>query len=77
MGTKMHVGFPERCLEMYLYKFVQIGHKIVVIEQMETPDQMKERLGKDKSLGKRGERTLQRSVTDVVSKGTIVSSFLD
>jgi DNA mismatch repair ATPase MutS len=55
---------------------VQLGHKLVVVEQLETPDQMKDRLGREKSLGKRGERTLIRGITQVVSKGTIVS-FMD
>lgn len=77
MGTKMHTGFPEKSLEMYLYKFIQIGYKVVVVEQTETMDQMKERLVKEKNQGRKSQRTLNRSVTEVVSKGTIVSSYLD
>ena len=38
---------------------------------------MKERIGLDKSLGRRSERTLNRSVTEIISKGTIVSSMQD
>ena len=44
---------------------------------MQTVDQMKERIGLDKTLGRRSERTLNRNVTQVVSKGTIVSSMQD
>ena len=46
MGTKMHVGFPEKCLDKYTQEFVKMGFKIVVVEQLETPDQMKERMAK-------------------------------
>ena len=49
MGSKMHVGFPEKTLERYAHEFVQAGYKLVVVEQLETPDGMKERIAKQKS----------------------------
>ncbi len=73
MGNKMHVGFPEKCLEKYAHEFVQLGYKLVVVEQLETPDQMKERLNREKGEGKKAERTLQRGITQVLTKGTMVS----
>lgn len=42
----MHVGFPEKTLERYAHEFVQAGYKLVVVEQLETPDGMKERIAK-------------------------------
>jgi DNA mismatch repair ATPase MutS len=38
MGTKMHVGFPEKCLDKYTQELIRHGLKVVVVEQMETPD---------------------------------------
>lgn len=37
---------------------------------------MKERLSKDKNDGKKPEKTLQRGITQILTKGTIVS-FID
>ena len=48
----------------------------MVVEQLETPDQMKERMGRDRVSGKKAERTLMRGVTKIVTKGTIVN-FID
>lgn len=44
MGTKMHTGFPEKSLERYTNDLVSLGFKTVVVEQMETPDQMNDRI---------------------------------
>ena len=73
MGSKMHVGFPEKCLDKYAHEFVQLGYKLVIVEQLETPEQMKERMSKQRSQGKKTEKTLQRGVTQVLTKGTMVS----
>ena len=31
MGSKMHVGFPEKCLDKYSYEFVHLGLKLVIV----------------------------------------------
>lgn len=31
MGTKMHVGFPERSLDRYTQELVKHGYKVVVV----------------------------------------------
>lgn len=37
MGSKkLHVGFPEKVLDKYLAKLVNLGHKVAIIEQTET-----------------------------------------
>jgi DNA mismatch repair protein MSH6 len=48
---KLHVGFPEKALDKYLPKLVNIGYKVAVIEQTETPKQLEERLKVEKSRG--------------------------
>ena len=36
MGMKCKVGFPERCVQHYGSILVENGHKVAVIEQVET-----------------------------------------
>lgn len=31
MGTKMHTGFPEKCLEKYSNELVELGFKVVIV----------------------------------------------
>lgn len=52
---------------------MQLGYKLVIVEQLETPEQMKERMAKERGEGRKSEKTLQRGVTQVLTKGTIVS----
>ena len=39
----MHTGFPEKTLERYATKLVDLGYKVVVVEQVETAKKMQER----------------------------------
>lgn len=34
---KLHIGFPEKALDKYLHMLVNLGYKVAVIEQTETP----------------------------------------
>ena len=78
MGRKMHCGFPEKALERYADQLVGRGYKVAVIEQMETPKEMEERLKKNlKKSGKKEEKTIQRSLVEVMTKGTYVSANQD
>lgn len=70
---KCHVGFPERVLEKNSAKLVDLGYKVVVVEQTETPEQLKQR--NDASGGKK-EKAVNRAVTEVYSKGTFVDESL-
>jgi DNA mismatch repair protein MSH6 len=44
MGRKMHTGFPENRCEKFASLLVEQGYKVAVVEQVETPKQMQERL---------------------------------
>ena len=46
---KLHVGFPEVVLESKASVLVEAGFKIAIVEQTETPEQLKERVKKDNS----------------------------
>ena len=44
MSRKMHVGFPEKSLDRYANILVNLGFKVVIVEQTETPKEMEKRL---------------------------------
>lgn len=75
MGKKMHVGFPEKALERYAIILVNKGFKVAIVEQTETPKQMEERLKSTnkKSGAKKDEKTIQRELVEVMTKGTYAS----
>ena len=64
---KLHVGFPEKCVEEKTNLLVREGYKVAIVEQMETPDQMKERV---KSSGTKVEKCVTRELCNVFTKGT-------
>ncbi|ETO07665.1 DNA repair protein [Reticulomyxa filosa] len=45
-----HVGFPENSFAKYADAFVNYGHKVYRIEQMETPEEAKKRINKSTAL---------------------------
>ena len=69
----MHVGFPEKSLEKYANFLVKRGLKVSIVEQTETPIQMQSRLEEDKRQRKKGEKTINREVTEIVTIGTYVN----
>lgn len=73
MGRKMHVGFPEKALERYAISLVNQGFKVAVIEQVETTKQMEERLKNNRKSCKNEEKTIQRELVEIMTKGTYVS----
>lgn len=40
---KLHVGFPEKCLEKNVGVLVNQGYKVAVVEQTETPKMAEQR----------------------------------
>ena len=63
---KLHVGFPEVVLESKASVLVEAGFKIAIVEQTETPKQLKERLKSDRS----SEKAVKRKLCGVLTKGT-------
>ena len=53
-------GFPHHALEQYVYKFLNEGHKVALCEQVEDP--------------KKSKGIVKRSVTEVLTPGTAISS---
>eukprot|EP00917_Polyrhabdina_sp_WS-2016_P000712 GHVP01001542.1.p1 GENE.GHVP01001542.1~~GHVP01001542.1.p1 ORF type:complete len:1183 (+),score=247.84 GHVP01001542.1:1162-4710(+) len=66
---KPHVGFPEVSLHAYAKKMVDLGFRVTVVEQMETPKELEKRM-KDKK-GSAKEHVVKRDICEVFSKGII------
>ena len=62
-------GIPWHAYEMYLAKLVNNGHKVAICDQLETSDEAKKRTSG-------GKVTIKRGVTRVITKGTLIESFL-
>ncbi|XP_062979937.1 DNA mismatch repair protein Msh6 isoform X2 [Elgaria multicarinata webbii] len=75
-GTWAHSGFPEIAFDRFSSVLVQKGHKVVRVEQMETPEMMEARC---KSLvhPTKFDRVVRREVCRIISKGTQTYSILD
>ncbi|MDR1488677.1 MAG: DNA mismatch repair protein MutS [Holosporales bacterium] len=66
-GTPM-CGIPWHAHEMYLTKLINNGHKVVICEQLETPEEAKKTRG--------ASATINRGVVRIVTKGTLIESSL-
>ena len=64
-----HVGFPESSLRKYSDKLVAMGHKVGVVEQMETPAELEER-NKLRPKGQKKESAVRREMCEVRTLGT-------
>ena len=74
MGSKkLHVGFPEKSLDKYLCTMVNRGYKVAVIEQTETPKQLKERQETQAKDGKSMiDKCVKREISEMVTRGTFI-----
>ncbi|SPJ08901.1 DNA mismatch repair protein MSH6, putative [Plasmodium sp. DRC-Itaito] len=66
---KPHLGFPEQSLHFYAKKVINSGHKVVVIEQMETPKELEQR--NKESIGPK-DKAIKREINEIYTKGTIL-----
>lgn len=69
--SKPHVGFPETALHAYANRLVELGYRVVVVEQMETPKELEER-NRSASRGVKKDKAIKRSVNEVFTNGTLV-----
>ena len=61
-------GVPFHAYESYLEKLVKLGYKVAICDQMETPEQAKERAGSG--------AIIKREVTRLVTAGTLTEDTL-
>ncbi|KAH7650129.1 DNA repair [Cryptosporidium bovis] len=69
--AKPHVGFPETALHAYANKLVNLGYRVVIVEQMETPKELEER-NRSASRGVKKEKAVKRNINEVLTNGTLV-----
>lgn len=60
-------GVPHHSVENYLYKLLESGVKIAITEQMETPEEAKQRDGH--------KAVVRREVTRVITPGTVIEDI--
>ncbi|KAH9551678.1 hypothetical protein CY35_09G025900 [Sphagnum magellanicum] len=67
-GEQPHCGFPEKNFTDNAEKLARKGHRVLVVEQTETPDQLERRR---KETGSK-DKVVMREVCAVITKGTLV-----
>lgn len=75
-GTWAHSGFPEIAFDRFSNVLIQKGHKVVRVEQMETPEMMEARC---KSLvhPTKFDRVVRREICRIITKGTQTYNILE
>ncbi len=71
-----HTGFPEAVLPKYAQKLVELGYKVGIVEQMETPKELEERNragldahGNKYRPGAKKDKAVHRELCTIVTKG--------
>jgi DNA mismatch repair protein MSH6 len=70
-GDQPHVGFPEIAYAEMAERLARAGHRVVVIEQVETPEMLASRNAENKKAGKKRENVVRREKVAVITKATI------
>ena len=67
-GEQPHCGFPEKNYSANAERLARAGHRVVVVEQVETPAQLAER----KAAGQTKDSVVRREKVGILTKGTLV-----
>ena len=67
---KLHVGFPEKCLDEKAERLIEAGFKVAVVEQTERPEDLKERA---RTSGVK-DKIVKRELCNVFTKGTYLNT---
>ena len=70
-GEQPHCGFPEKNYAANAERLARAGHRVVVVEQTETPAQLAERKAADKSVK---DSVVMREKVAVLTRGTLVDT---
>ena len=70
-GEQPHCGFPEKNYAANAERLARAGHRVVVVEQTETPAQLAERKARDKSVK---DNVVMREKVAVLTRGTLVDT---
>ena len=67
-----HVGFPEKSYTAYAERLVRKGHRVEVVEQVETPAMLQERNLARRKKGLKNDTVVRRQKVAVLTRGTHV-----
>jgi len=70
-GDQPHAGFPEKNYAKHAEQLARNGHRVVCIEQTETPAQLAERKKRDKTCK---DTVVRREMVQVLTQGTMVDT---
>ncbi|GMH33654.1 hypothetical protein BSKO_01488 [Bryopsis sp. KO-2023] len=70
-GDQPHCGFPEAAYHQYAEALARAGYKVVVIEQTETPEMMRQRNAEAKQKKLPKSHVVRREKVAVLTKGTL------
>ncbi|KAG2496433.1 hypothetical protein HYH03_005657 [Edaphochlamys debaryana] len=73
-GDQPHAGFPEIKYADMAEALARAGYRVVVVEQTETPDMLKERNEQRKKQGLKAAAVVDRQKVAVLSRGTLVDA---
>lgn len=70
-GDQPHAGFPEANYHSHAERLARAGYKVAVIEQTETPDQLKVRNEELKRRNQKQAKVVNRELVAVLTQGTL------
>ncbi|WIA28905.1 hypothetical protein OEZ86_011429 [Tetradesmus obliquus] len=70
-GEQPHAGFPEAAYHAMAEQLARAGYRVVVVEQTETPEQLKQRNSARKP-GQKAASVVERQAVAVLSRGTLI-----
>ena len=73
-GEQPHCGFPEAAYAQMAERLARAGHRVVVIEQTETPDMLAARNQERKKKGLKRDTVVMREKVAVISRATITDA---
>jgi len=73
-GEQPHAGFPEAGYHAAAEALARAGHRVVVVEQTETPADLERRNVERKRCGQKPDKVVRRERVAVLSKGTLVDA---
>lgn len=76
-GDQPHAGFPEAAYAQMASRLARAGHRVVVIEQTETPDQLAVRNEQRRKAGLKKDNVVRREKVAVLSCGTLTEAEMD
>lgn len=73
-GDQPHCGFPEAGYAAMAERLARAGHRVVVIEQTETPDLLAKRNEERKRQGLKKDNVVRREKVAVLTRGTLTDA---